>query len=192
MWQFHVLEPSIHVWLVSTMCIQASHTWKYNRKHIDVTHDTFLLITHWNSTSSLLASRLLTRPASYLERSVVVLMLGRQLVTMLLSQGSQSAFGDTDHTIETVCLPHSYVPCATIKIPCVYSVLHVLMTVLHMYVSNDTHANTQHQVFRQCTESEIDVTAFPRQWMKYMLTFYTYVNFLASWMHGRSYVRCHF
>ena len=119
MWQFHVLEPSIHVWLVSNMCIQASHTCNYDRKHISVTHDTFLLITHWNSTSSLLPSQCLTCSASYPERSVVVLMLGRQLVTMLLSQGSQSAFGDTDHTIETVCLPHSYVPCATIKIPCV-------------------------------------------------------------------------
>ena len=119
MWQNHVQEPSIHVWLVSTMCIQASHTCNYDRKHMDITHDTFLLITHWNSTSSLLASRLLTCPASYLKQSVVVLMLGGQLVRMLLSQGSQSAFGDTDHTIETVCISHSYVPCATLKLPCV-------------------------------------------------------------------------
>ena len=90
-------------------------------------------------------------------------MLGRQLVMMLLPQGSQSAFGDTDHTIETVCIPHSYVPYATLELTYVYSVLHVLRTVLHMYVSNDTHANTQHQVFRQCIESEIDVTALPRR-----------------------------
>ena len=173
------------------MCNDAISTWNYDRKHIDVTHDTFLLITHWNSTSSLLASRLLTCPASYLERPVVVLMLGRQLVRLLLFQGSQSAFGDTDHTIETVCIPHSYVPCAILKLPCIYTVVHVLRTVLHMYVSNDTHANTQHRVFRQCRESEIDVTAFPRRRMKYMFTIYIYTNFLTSWMHGRSYVRCH-
>ena len=74
----------------------------------------------------------MSRPASYLERSVVVLLLGTQLVTMLLSQGSQSAFGDTDHTIETVCIPHSYVPCATLKLPYVCSVLHVLRAILHM------------------------------------------------------------
>ena len=88
-------------------------------------------------------------------------MLGRQLVRMLLSQDSQSAFSDTDHTIETVCIPDSYVPCATLKIPCIQSVIHVLRTVFHMCASNDTHTNTQHQVFRQCKESEIDVAAFP-------------------------------
>ena len=122
----------------------------------------------------------MTRPGSYLERSVVVLMLGRQLIRMLLSQGNQSAFGDTDHTIETVCIPHSYVPCATLMLPCIYSVLHVLLTVLHMYVWNDTHANIQHQVFRPWIESDIDITAFPSRWMKYMFTFYIYEKILLA------------